>query len=64
VHRVHPFKEERMDHPKVSNDAVITMAMIEMAQALKNLDNILSTSGLDAIAGAQHVLQPMREGRR
>ena len=37
------------DYPSQANDTIVTMAMIETAAALENLDNILSTSGLDAI---------------
>jgi 4-hydroxy-2-oxoheptanedioate aldolase len=37
------------DYASKANETVVTMAMIETAEALKNLDNILSTPGLDAI---------------
>jgi 4-hydroxy-2-oxoheptanedioate aldolase len=37
------------DYPKHANDTIVTFAMIETAQALENLDDILSTPGLDAI---------------
>jgi 4-hydroxy-2-oxoheptanedioate aldolase len=37
------------DYPQHANETVITMAMIETAQALANLDDILSVPGLDAI---------------
>jgi len=37
------------DYPGLANETVITMAMIETAAALKNLDDILSVPGLDAI---------------
>ncbi len=37
------------DYVAHANDVVITMAMIETAQALENLDDILSTPELDAI---------------
>lgn len=37
------------DYPKHANDTIVTFAMIETAQALENLDEILSTPGLDAI---------------
>lgn len=37
------------DYPKHANDTIVTFAMIETAQALDNLDDILSTPGLDAI---------------
>ena len=37
------------DYPERANDSVIVMAMIETAQALDNLDDILGTPGLDAV---------------
>ena len=37
------------DYPKHANDTIVTFAMIETAQALDNLDDILSVEGLDAI---------------
>jgi len=37
------------DYPRHANDTIVTFAMIETAQALDNLDDILSTPGLDAI---------------
>ncbi len=37
------------DYVQQANKTVITIAMIETAQALKNLDDILSVPGLDAI---------------
>jgi 4-hydroxy-2-oxoheptanedioate aldolase len=37
------------DYPKHANDTVVVFAMIETAQALDNLDDILSVEGLDAI---------------
>ncbi len=37
------------DYPKHANDTIVTFAMIETAQALENLDDIMSTPGLDAI---------------
>jgi 4-hydroxy-2-oxoheptanedioate aldolase len=37
------------DYPQHANDTIVTFAMIETAQALDNLDDILSTPGLDAI---------------
>ncbi|MFQ5611979.1 MAG: HpcH/HpaI aldolase/citrate lyase family protein [Anaerolineae bacterium] len=37
------------DYAEQANETVITMAMIETAQALENLDDILSAPGLDAI---------------
>ncbi|QHE88186.1 HpcH/HpaI aldolase family protein [Hydrogenophaga sp. BPS33] len=37
------------DYPQHANDTIVTFAMIETAQALENLDDILSTPGLDAI---------------
>lgn len=37
------------DYPKHANDTIVTFAMIETAKALENLDDILSTPGLDAI---------------
>jgi 4-hydroxy-2-oxoheptanedioate aldolase len=37
------------DYAKHANESIITMAMIETAEAFANLDEILSTPGLDAI---------------
>jgi 4-hydroxy-2-oxoheptanedioate aldolase len=37
------------DYPERANDSVIVMAMIETAQALDNLEDILGTPGLDAV---------------
>jgi 4-hydroxy-2-oxoheptanedioate aldolase len=37
------------DYPAAANDTIVTFAMIETAQALDNLDAILSVEGLDAI---------------
>ena len=37
------------DYPQHANDTIVTFAMIETAQALANLDDILATPGLDAI---------------
>jgi 4-hydroxy-2-oxoheptanedioate aldolase len=37
------------DYAERANDLVLTFAMIETAKALENLDDILSTPGLDAI---------------
>jgi 4-hydroxy-2-oxoheptanedioate aldolase len=37
------------DYPEHANDTIVTFAMIESAQALDNLDAILSVEGLDAI---------------
>ena len=37
------------DYPERANETVVTMAMIETAAALENLDGILSVPGLDAI---------------
>jgi 4-hydroxy-2-oxoheptanedioate aldolase len=37
------------DYPRHANDTIVTFAMIETAQALDNLDDILSVEGLDAI---------------
>ena len=37
------------DYPQHANQTVVTFAMIETAQALDNLDDILSVEGLDAI---------------
>jgi 4-hydroxy-2-oxoheptanedioate aldolase len=37
------------DYAQHANDTLITMAMIETAQAMENLDEILTTPGLDAI---------------
>ena len=37
------------DYAQHANDTIVTFAMIETAQALDNLDNILSVEGLDAI---------------
>ena len=37
------------DYPQHANDTIVTFAMIETAQALDNLDEILSVEGLDAV---------------
>ena len=37
------------DYPQHANQTIVTFAMIETAQALDNLDGILSVEGLDAI---------------
>lgn len=37
------------DYPKLANESVITMAMIETKAAVDNLDDILSVPGLDSI---------------
>jgi 4-hydroxy-2-oxoheptanedioate aldolase len=37
------------DYPSQANDTIVVFAMIETAQALDNLDAILSVEGLDAI---------------
>jgi 4-hydroxy-2-oxoheptanedioate aldolase len=37
------------DYPEQANDTVVRFAMIETAQALDNLDAILSVEGLDAV---------------
>jgi 4-hydroxy-2-oxoheptanedioate aldolase len=37
------------DYPQHANETIVTFAMIETAQALDNLDAILSVQGLDAI---------------
>lgn len=37
------------DYPEQANDTIVRFAMIETAQALDNLDAILSVEGLDAI---------------
>ena len=37
------------DYPQHANDTIVTFAMIETAQALDRLDEILSVEGLDAI---------------
>ncbi|WP_088278389.1 HpcH/HpaI aldolase/citrate lyase family protein [Ideonella sp. A 288] len=37
------------DYPSAANDTIVRFAMIETAQALDNLDAILSVEGLDAI---------------
>ena len=37
------------DYPQKANDTILTFAMIETAQAMDNLDAILSVEGLDAI---------------
>src|SRR5262245_19458232 len=37
------------DYPQHANDTIVTFAMIETAQALDNLDSILSVEGLDAV---------------
>ena len=38
-----------VDYPERANDTIVRFAMIETAQALDNLDSILSVEGLDAI---------------
>ena len=37
------------DYPEQANDHIVRFAMIETAQALDNLDDILSVEGLDAV---------------
>jgi 4-hydroxy-2-oxoheptanedioate aldolase len=37
------------DYPAHANDTIVAFAMIETAQALENLDDILATPGLDAV---------------
>jgi len=37
------------DYPQQANDTIVTFAMIETAQALDNLDAIMSVEGLDAV---------------
>jgi 4-hydroxy-2-oxoheptanedioate aldolase len=37
------------DYPQHANDTIVTFAMIETAQALDNLDSIMSVEGLDAV---------------
>jgi 4-hydroxy-2-oxoheptanedioate aldolase len=37
------------DYPQHANDTIVSFAMIETAQALDNLDDILSVEGLDAV---------------
>jgi 4-hydroxy-2-oxoheptanedioate aldolase len=37
------------DYPRYANETIVTFAMIETAQALDNLDDILSVEGLDAV---------------
>jgi 4-hydroxy-2-oxoheptanedioate aldolase len=37
------------DYPQRANETIVTLAMIETAKALDNLDDILSVEGLDAI---------------
>jgi len=37
------------DYPQHANDTIVRFAMIETAQALDNLDQILSVEGLDAV---------------
>jgi 4-hydroxy-2-oxoheptanedioate aldolase len=37
------------DYPQHANDTIVAFAMIETAQALENLDDILATPGLDAV---------------
>ena len=37
------------DYPQHADDTIVTFAMIETAQALDNLDDILSVQGLDAV---------------
>ena len=38
-----------LDYVQHANDTIVTLAMIETAEALDNLDDILSVEGLDAI---------------
>jgi 4-hydroxy-2-oxoheptanedioate aldolase len=38
-----------MDYAQKANDTILVMPMIETAEALQNLDEILSTPGVDAI---------------
>ena len=38
-----------LDYVQHANDTIVTFAMIETAEALDNLDDILSVEGLDAI---------------
>ena len=38
-----------VDYVRAANDAVLTFAMIETKKAMENLDDILSTPGLDAV---------------
>lgn len=38
-----------VDYPAHANDTIVTFAMIETAQALDNLDAIMSVEGLDAV---------------
>ncbi len=37
------------DYPQHANNTIVAFAMIETAQALENLDDILATPGLDAV---------------
>ena len=37
------------DYPQHANETIVTLAMIETAKALDNLDDILSVEGLDAV---------------
>ena len=37
------------DYPQKANETIVTFAMIETAQALDNLDEIMSVEGLDAV---------------
>ena len=37
------------DYPQKANETIVTFAMIETAQALDNLDDIMSVEGLDAV---------------
>jgi 4-hydroxy-2-oxoheptanedioate aldolase len=46
---IRAFLYSGADYPDHANDTIVTFAMIETAQALDNLDAILSVEGLDAI---------------
>jgi 4-hydroxy-2-oxoheptanedioate aldolase len=51
------------DYAEGANDTVVTMAMIETAEALENLDDIMGVPGLDAVfVGPADLGQSLGEG--
>jgi len=51
------------DYPAHANEAVVTMAMIETAEALENLEEIMGVPGLDAVfVGPADLGQSLGEG--
>ena len=48
------------DYPQRANDTIVRLAMIETAQALDNLDDILSVEGLDASSSARRTCRCAR----